>query len=256
MEQNQTLGRGELHFSLFKPGTKTPEGYRYLGDTSELNLNVQSESLPYFSMERGKKVKTKSADLQTEMAATFACTNISLPNIALWFLGSKATVTQAAAASVDETLTDVKQGHSYQLGESDEQPMGVRNVTITTAVVGATPAVVDVDYTLDAVRGILTVIEGSTVITEGADLVLDYAVAATTYDRAISGSDIIEGALRFDAYNAEGEDIDYRMAWVKLSPNGDLPLKGDDWMSLTWNLEILKLGTREMIYANGQPYTP
>lgn len=256
MEQNQTLGRGEVHFSLFKPGTKIPAGFRYFGDTSEFNLNVQSESLPYFSMERGKKVKTKSADLQTEMASTFACTNISLPNIALWFLGSSATITQAAVASVDETLTDVMQGHSYQLGESDDQPMGVRNVTITTAVVGATPAVAGTDYELDAVRGVITILEGSAVITEGSDLVLDYAVAASTYDRAISGSDIIEGAIRFDAYNAEGDDIDYRMGWVKISPNGDLPLKGDDWMSLTWNVEILKLPNREMIYANGQPYTP
>lgn len=254
--QNQTLGRGEIHFALFKPGTETPDGYRYLGNTPEFNLNVATEQLPHYSMDRGTKVKTKSATLQTDHNGTFTCDDISLENLALFFLGSAATIAQASASNVTETLIGVKQGHSYQIGESDATPMGVRSVTINTAEVGGTSAVAGTDYTIDAERGVITIVEGSTVITEGSDLDLDFDLAAVSYDRTISGNQPIEGAIRFDAYNAEGEDIDYRMAYVRISPNGDLPLKGDDWMSTPFNVEVIKLPNREAIYANGQPYTP
>jgi hypothetical protein len=33
---NQTLGRGKVNFSLFKPGTQTPAGFRYIGNTPSL----------------------------------------------------------------------------------------------------------------------------------------------------------------------------------------------------------------------------
>lgn len=253
--QNQTLGRGEIHFAEFKPGTLVPDGYRYLGNTPEFNLSVTSESLAHYSMDRGTKIKDKSVNLQTDFAGTFTCDDISLDNLALFFLGSAGTVAQAAAASVTETIADIKQGRAYQIGETDALPMGVRQVTITTAEVGATPLVAGTDYTIDGARGLITFLEGSLVAVDGADVDLDYALAAVSYDRTISGNSQIEGALIFLAYNAEGDDIDYRMAHVRISPNGDLPLKGDDWMATPFSVEIIKPAAREAIYANGQPYT-
>lgn len=253
--QNQTLGRGEIHFAPFKAGTLNPDGYRYLGNTPEFNLSVSSESLAHYSMDRGTKIKDKSVNMQTDFAGTFTCDDISLDNLALFFLGSAATVVQASATAVTETLTDIKAARSYQIGETDDLPMGVRQVTITAATVGATPLVEGTDYTLDAPRGIITFLEGSTVAIDGADVELTYSLAAVSYDRTISGNAQIEGALMFLAFNAEGDDIDYRMAHVRISPNGDLPLKGDDWMMTPFSVEIIKPATREAIYANGQPYT-
>lgn len=253
--QNQTLGRGEIHFAAFKPGTLVPDGFRYLGNTPEFNLSVTSESLAHYSMDRGTKIKDKSVNLQTDFAGTFTCDDISLENLALFFLGAAGTVTQASATGETETIEDIKQGRSYQIGESDALPMGVRQVSITAAAVGATPLVVGTDYTLDAARGIITFLEGSTVAVDGADVELTYNLAAVSYDRTISGNSQIEGALMFLAFNAEGEDIDYRMAHVRISPNGDLPLKGDDWMATPFSVEIIKPANREAIYANGQPYT-
>jgi len=255
-EQNQTLGLGELHFAPFKPGTTTPTGYRYFGDSSAVNLNVSSETSDYYSSERGTRVKTRSVTLQTEFQGSFGLTNIDLPNVAMFFLGEAGTVTQVANESVDETLTDVTPGRSYQLGESDATPIGARQVTINTIAIGATPLVAGTDYEIDEPRGIVTFLDGAPNVTDGSDVVLNYALAEVSYDRMISGSAQIEGALRFDAYNAAGENIDYRMAWVKISPNGDLPLKGEEWMNMSFNIEINKLGAREAIYANGQPYAP
>lgn len=254
-EQNQTLGRGEIHFAPFKAGTLTPDGYRYLGNTPEFNLNVTSESLAHYSMDRGTRIKDKSVNMQTDFAGTFTCDDISLENLALFFLGSAGTVSQAAATAEVETFTDIKAGRSYQIGESDALPMGVRQVTITAATVGANPLVAGTDYTLDGPRGIITFLEGSAIAIDGADVEVTYDLAAVSYDRTISGNAQIEGALMFLAFNAEGDDIDYRMAHVRISPNGDLPLKGDDWMMTPFSVEIIKSPNREAIYANGQPYT-
>jgi len=255
-EQNQTLGRGELHFAPFKPGTKIPDGFRYFGDSDAVSLNVSSETSDYYSSERGTKVKTRSATLQTDYAGSFGLTNIDFENLAIFFLGSASTVTQASATGIQETFDAVKAGRSYQIGESDATPTGARQVTITAATVGATPLVLNTDYTLDAPRGLVTFLDTSTVVTDGADVAITYSLAAVSYERTVSGASQIEGALRYDAYNAEGQNIDYRMAWVKISPNGDLPLKGDDWMSMSFSLEINKFGNREAIYANGQPFVP
>lgn len=256
MEQNQTLGRGEVHFALFKPNTTTPDGFRYLGNTPEFNLNMTTETKPHYSMDRGIKVKDKDVTVQADSNGSFTCDNINLDNLALFFLGSAATITQAAAAGETETLVDVKLGYSYQIGETDATPMGVRNITINTILVGATPLVADTDYTLDAVRGVITFLETATSVTDLDDVDIDYDIAATTYDRTISGNSQIEGAIMYLAYNPEGDDIDYRMAHVKISPNGDLALKGEDWMTTAFNVAILKPTGREAIYANGQPYTP
>lgn len=255
MEQNQTLGRGEVHFALFKPGTKTPDGYRYLGNTPEFNLSVQSENLAHYSMDRGTKVKDKSVTLQTDFSGTFTCDNIDLDNLALFFQGEKTTVSQTSATGSTETITGIKQGHTYQIGVSDATPLGARSVSITAATVGATPLVADTDYVLDAARGLITFVEGSTVATEGSDVDLTFNLAAISYDRTISGNDQIEGSIMYLAYNAEGADLDYRMLHVRISPNGDLPLKGDDWMSTPFNVEIIKPVGKEAIYLNGQPYT-
>lgn len=380
-EQNQTLGRGEVHFSRFKPGTYTPEGFRYLGNTPEFNLTVSSETLAHYSSDRGTRIKDRSVNIQTDFTGTFTCDDISLENLALFFLGNAAKITQASAQAQSESFVGIKLGHSYQIGETDLTPVGVRNVTINTitsgegafvpaaaatgivtfsggvptaddtitvgdreytfvasspegdevliggtaadtatnfiAVIngeqvgtaahatveassggsgvvdleaktagaagnaiiltedadnvevsgtgtlaggvdqsGAVPLVANTDYELDSVRGVITFLETSPNLTDNADVAISsYDIAAATYDRMISGSNKVEGAIRFDAYNAEGDQIDYRMAFVTLSPNGDLPLKGEDWMAIPFNVEINKLAAREAIYANGQPFT-
>lgn len=255
--ENQTLGRGEVHFAEFKPGTLTPDGFRYLGNTPEFNLSVATETLPHYKMDRGTKIKDKSVTLQTDHNGTFTCDNIDLENLALFFQGSAGTVAQAAATGETETLEGITLGRSYQIGESDTLPMGAKSVTITAAADGtdATALVEGTDYTLESDRGVITFLEDAANITTGEDCDLTYDVAAVSYDRTISGNEQIEGAIRYLAYNAEGDDIDYRMAHVRISPNGDLPLKGDDWMTTPFNVEILKPTGREAIYANGQPYT-
>lgn len=256
---NYTLGRGELHFAMYKPGTTTPGGERYLGNSPELSYSATQETLDHYNSDRGVRVKDASVTLQQDYAGAVSLDDIDMKNLAMFFLGDATTLTVASRTVADEPITGVELGLSYQLGTSAADPAGVRQVSAVTISNATTPANVPVagaDYVLDPVRGRVTVLDSATKIAVGDNLTVDYTVDASTRDQVISKSKTIEGSLRYIANNPAGKDIDYFMPRVKLTPNGDFNIKGDDWQVLPFTLEILKKGALEAIYADGQPYNP
>lgn len=122
--QNYTLGRGKLHFSRFKNGTQNPEGFRYIGNTPEFNLTIESENLDHFSSDYGIREKDDSVLLEVNRSGTMITDNIDPENIALFFLGSSSLAAITSASGLTETLADVKPGHSYKLGQSSNNPAG------------------------------------------------------------------------------------------------------------------------------------
>ena len=256
---NYTLGRGELHFAMYKPGTTTPGGERYLGNSPELSYNATQETLDHYNSDRGVRVKDASVILQQDYAGALSLDDIDMKNLALFFLGDAATITVASRTVTGEGVNGVELGLGYQLGTSTTDPAGVRQISSVTVANATTPAnvpVAGVDYVIDAVRGRITILEGATKIAAGDNLTLGYTVDASTRDQVISKSKTIEGSLRYLANNPAGKNIDYFMPWVKLTPNGDFNIKGDDWQVLPFTIEILKKGSLEAIYADGQPYNP
>lgn len=256
---NYTLGRGELHFAMYKTGTTMPGGERYLGNSPELSYSATQESLDHFNSDRGVRVKDASVTLQQDYAGALSLDDIDMKNLALFFLGDAATLTVASRTVAAEPINGVELGLSYQLGTSAADPAGVRKVsavTVTNSTTAANAPVAGIDYVLDPVRGRITVLDSATKIKAGDNLSVAYTVDASTRDRVISKSKTIEGALRYIANNPAGKDIDFFMPRVKLTPNGDFNIKGDDWQTLSFTLEILKKGALEAIYADGQPYNP
>ena len=55
------------------------------------------------------------------------------------------------------------------------------------------------------------------------------------------------------AYNPQGKNYDWFMPYVKLSPNGDFALKGDEWQQIPFSVEILKKSGYEALYIDGRP---
>lgn len=255
---NYTLGRGEIYFARYRPGTQVPEGERYLGNTPAFNLTAEQETLDHYSSDNGVKVKDESVILQQDFMGSLTTDNIVPDNIALLFLGETVTATAAAATAVVDEFANVKPGRTYQLGTTDDSPTGVRMVeNVVVAVASGTPPTLTAgaDYVVDETLARVTVMEGGA-IEEGMDLEITYDVVASTRERVISRTDQVQGALRYVAKNAAGDNIDYFMAWVKFMPNGDFALKGDEWQEIPFNVEILKKGNLEAIYADGRPYTP
>src|SRR4051812_29753109 len=97
---NQTLGRGELHFSLFETDTQTPAGFRYLGNSTEFNLNIENETLDHFNSDRGIKEKDKSIVIQTTAKGSTTLDDIQQENLSLFFFGSTSSLVQTSATAV------------------------------------------------------------------------------------------------------------------------------------------------------------
>lgn len=255
MANNYTLGRGELHFAQFKPNTRTPGGERYIGNSPEFTATIENENLDHFNSDRGVREKDESIALQTNRTATFTTDNVSPENLALFFFGSKTALTSAGGPVSDEAFEGVEKGLSYQLGATNANPAGARNVSTVVIKDEAEPATTfteGTDYTVDLTLGRFTVLEGGA-ITEGANLLADYEEQGGTRERVVSGSQAIEGQLRYIAYNPAGKQFDWVMPWVKITPNGDFALKGDEWQTIPFTVEILRKEGLEAIYIDGRP---
>lgn len=143
--------------------------------------------------------------------------------------------TLAGGTDATETLADVERGRWYQLGVTSDLPQGVRRIgSVTITGVSAD------SFTIDADAGRIYINEDATDIVDGDDLAVNYGVKAGVDDIVVARSDTIEGEMTFIANNAAGSNDDYFWPYVKLTPDGDFALKGDEWLNITFNFEILK----------------
>ena len=255
--KNYTLGRGKVHFSRFKTGTQVPAGFFYIGNTPEFNLTIESETLDHFSSDEGIREKDDSVPLEVTRTGSLITDNIDPKNVALFFFGEEVTVTQAAVVSDTETLEGIKAGHSYKLGVATNNPTGYFGIDTTgfavAVAVGGTALVAGTDFEMNYDTGILTFIEGSALAVDDADIEVTYAVRESTRDRVISGSEPVEGAMMYIAFNPKGKNFDYYLPYVKITPNGDYALKGDEWQQIPFTIEALKPTSGEAIYMDGRP---
>lgn len=251
-----TLGGGEVHFAPFKPGTRIPGGYKFFGNCPEFNVNVSFEELTHMDSTRGLREEDASVMTSRSVTSQITCDEMSPQNLAWFFMGSKQQVTQSSGTATTETIEGVSPGESYQLGVTDSSPTGVKsitNVTVEDTGGAGSTYVLNTDYTVDADRGIVTILESGS-IAEASDLDFTFDNEASSRSLVISGKAQAEGAIQFRAYNAEGEDTDYLLPYVKLRPTGDLALIGEDWVSFQFDVKGLLLPKRSVIYADGQPY--
>lgn len=265
--QKYTLGRGEVFLNKFKPGTNIGEGERYLGNTPEYSLTNDVETLDHFNSDRGLREKDESVLLEISSSGSMTCDNISGDNVALFFLGNLLTKSSTSVTAQKEVFTAWKRGHTMQLGTTDTTPTGVRkvsNVKVGKAAssaslnmsgdIGAIPGVTIIEaagnYEVDTELGRLYLEPTSAEINGDIKLVVQFDVAAQSRQMVVSSNDVVQGSLRFVAHNAKGENKDYFFPKVTLSPDGDYNLKGDDWQSMGFSFEALKLPGRERVYID------
>src|SRR5690349_6531637 len=242
---NYVVGRGRLFFNKFLPNTKTLSGgARYLGNSPELTLSQDEEKLDHYNSDSGIKVKDASVSLQNDQSGSFSLDDISADNLALWFRGVVESNAVAGGAVADEAHNNVQLGTYLQLGLTDGNPIGARNVSLVVVTnVTQAGAVVDMagNYEVDPVTGRVLILDDATDIAADDDLTIDYTAAAGTEEHVIAAGTVIEGRLEFFRDNAAGETRDYIWPYVQISPDGDFSLKGDDWQTMTFSLEVLKL---------------
>lgn len=238
-----TLGKGVLRFDRFPSNvvTSTTQGIgeRDMGNCPSFTINTTSEELEHFSSRGGVKELDANVTLSTTRAANITCDNVTPENIARIFLGESADLVEAPASAVVHNLPVAKRGHYYQIGTSLTTPSGVRNIS-NVAVNTTTPTLISQvgNYEVDAERGTIFILDDAPDI-DDIELNVTYDVAGSTRSQIISGKTTISGALRYIADNTGGENIDYYMPYVTLSPSGDISLIGDEWMTLSFSCKVL-----------------
>lgn len=260
--KNYTLGRGKVFFDRFAPNVVVSaltrgDGERYIGNTPEFSTTSESEDLEHFDSDGGIRTKDDSVQLTLNRSGAFASDNIDVENIALYFLGEASNLTQSSATGTVDVFEGAKRRRFYQLGVTTGNPSGVRNVS--SVVVRSGVAFADVvtqagNYQVDEVRG-RVYIEDDAPDIDDEDIQVTFNVAASTRERVVSGSSSLYGALRFVADNPKGPNRDYYFPYVKLAPDGDYNLKGDEWQQMGFTFEILKKSGLEAMYIDGQPVT-
>lgn len=254
VKTNHVLGRGKLYFAKRVNGIL--EGERYIASTDAFSFDVSSDTLDKYSMEEGITSKTESALLKVERSGSFVTSSIDRENIEMFVLGDSEIAAFAGGAVSEEPIASATQNRSYQLGQSAANATGARSISgvVVKNLSPATTFILGADYEVDLVRGRISIVDGGN-IASGTDIVVDYVEAAHTREQIKSRSDIkLDGAFRFLAYNAQGEDKDYYFPSVQVTANGTADLKGDDWQKLPFSLSILQLNLdTSAVYVDGQP---
>lgn len=162
-------------------------------------------------------------------------------------------VTATAAAGVVTALAKVAgtAGNSIALAESGTD-ITVSGANLTGGSGTSAEFTIDTDYKINFDTGRLTILESGTIV-EGDDVEITYTAVSNSRDRVLSGNKAVEGALMYEANNPKGKNFDYYMGYVQISPNGDYAMKGDEWQTIPFNLQILKPDNSAAILMDGRP---
>lgn len=251
-----TIGRYEAYFDRFVSGTKTKTGERYLGNTPEINSSTESDVLDHFDADHGIRVKDDQVTLEIKRALTFTCDNINDENLALFFLANKGTRSQGALTAQVTNYDVATPDTYYQAGATTTNPSGARDISnvVVKSKDAVTTYALTTDYTVDADLGRIHLTPGFTGDAEDG-LKITFDQAAGTWPQIISANSVsIDGALRLVCFNPKGNKRDYYHPYVQLTPNGDYALKGDEWQTLPFTCEVLKLDDiTEQVYIDGRP---
>lgn len=248
---NQVLGSGRILFDRFADGSKTPTGrFRYFGNSTAFSLNQSQETLDHYDADNGIKQKDLSVQLSADTGGTITLDDISAENLAMWFLGDVEQKTVVEATAQTKSVADVQRGEMIVLGITGALQAGAGDITVTSVVANGTDTITapgNWDVDLDA--GIVTIAPDAVDIEDGDELVVTYTQNATTTAYIISKNRSIYGQLFFHSKNGVGKKRDGLFPYVKISPDGDYNLKGDDWQTMTFSVEVLKLNSAtERVY--------
>lgn len=247
-----TLGRGELFFAPFTAGTLVHTGFKSIGNASNIVITPTTEKLDHKDSRQGIKQRDISVLISQAISGSFTADHITRQNLARLFNGTSQIVTQTSLTSQVTTITGAVLGNTYQIGESASNPSGHRNVTsvVVTSTSPNVTYVLNTDYELDAALGLITLL--TTGAGAGLNLTVTYSVSASTREQVKDGANQITGALKFIARNPVGPNRDFLMPYVNIQPGGDLGLIGDDFMSMNFNFDALKLGNANLLYIDGR----
>lgn len=256
-EKNEyQIPRGRVYFDPFDANDALT-GESPFGNCPGFTVSIETTKSDHYSAETGLRQKDAAVVVEVNRTAKVTCDNVSPENLARFLSGTLETVNQSSSTVTDE-LISVQPGRHYQIGQTSANPAGARNISALTVKpeTGSTPYVAGTDYVVDLALGRLQILSTGT-ITAGK-IKVGYTAPAATWKRIKTGAvSELSGAVRVIADNASGASRDYYMPKVTLTPSGELPViaEGTDFVSMEFEVEILKPANQEAIYVDGRPAT-
>ena len=253
---NIVLGAGRVYFDL-KDSAGNLTGERYLAETPDFSMTVDSEKLEEYSSDG--PTAEKLLDITKSVNRKAACTvkDISGENLAMFILGDVSSLSTAAGSAVNDPVNGanpVLADRWYQLGVAPGYPAGLRGLTNVEIRDAGTPLAVGQDYALDAETGRIHILPGGAAA--GKVLTADFDTQVVSWEN-ITSNDLgaKTGALRWVADNTSGENRDAYFPDVVMSPAGDFQWKSRDTVqSMGFEIGVQKPSDgRAAVYINGRP---
>ena len=134
--QEYKLGRGCIFLSALD-ANGFPGAYRDIGNVSEFNVTVETETLEHVSSRQGTRVVDVEITTQQKITGSFSIDNLGdFENLALFFAGeTQDTITNPALAGITEIdtyIASVVLGRWYDVQDAAIGSIGNRAMGIVT----------------------------------------------------------------------------------------------------------------------------
>lgn len=230
-------------------------GEEEFGNCPSFNIAIETEKLEHFSSQTGLREKDDSRVVQVNRTATVTCDNVSFENLAKYLSGQVETVTQTVDPVSAVTMAVIP-GRFYQLGRTDANPAGDRNISslVVTDSTAVTTYVAGEDYEVDLVKGRLQIRADGAIV--AGDIKVSYSKPAKTWKRIKTGqASELRGAIRVVSDNAGSTNRDYYMPLCILKPAGELPVIAEEaeYVTMEFELEVLTPANGSAIYLDDAP---
>lgn len=236
------LGKGRVYLGLYNTAGALSGGFRFLGNCPAFSISQSNDTLTHQRSTGGLNFTDRDIVISSAVSLSFSCDNMSQENKALWMGGTVDTVTNTSMTAQTDTIIGAK-GYAFPVGETAVLPEGVKDITVTSVVNGATTLVAGVDYTVNGRTGMIAFEPGGAAV--------DGTVYTVLYNRAASSRDVVNdrarsiiGALKFISDNPEtgaGKvDEEHYIPKVRISADGDWALIGDTWQQFSFTGTVLQ----------------
>ena len=249
-EDQLVLGRGEVYFDRFLPGTRIGTGERYIGNTPTFQVARTIERIGRARSYRGRMVETAGHVISESHTVNFTTDNISMENVAEWYGYDQSTSSVIAPIGlIDETFL-MRRGRYYQLGSTIE-PSGVRGVENVTLIRGTVEIPMAGNYEVDRAEGRIYILPAALNLLDATQVTVRFEYRRQRRLKVVSQPNEIHGALRFRSLNPYGPRKHLFMPFVRLMPRGSIDLKGDEYQQMMFEATAMRLNpTTEQVYID------
>lgn len=182
------VNQGKVFIASRDAAGKT-SGYTWIGDCDGFSISTAQDKFEWEESWSGERATAGSVSLKSTYTADLSILNIDGENLARAFYGTQASV--ASGSIVGEAIL------AYNGAMT---PLKYPDVSSVVVKKGATPLVLGTDYTVDAVNGTITILEGSTQVTVGVGVALtvDYSHGAIASRMKLMTQGRKDYSLRFE----------------------------------------------------------